>query len=67
MTDRLPPAPETLRAVQSVDPDASPDAVARYMAEIAEVEAALARVDVEHQPLPSGYSPRWTTREESGS
>lgn len=67
MTDRLPAARETLRAVQSVDSDASAEAVARYMAEIAEVETALARVDVEHQPLLSGYSPLWTTREEKGS
>lgn len=64
MTDKAEPVPEVVRAVQAVDPSASPDAVARYMAEIAEVASALTRVDVSEQPLPSGYSPEWPTQEE---
>jgi hypothetical protein len=67
MTGMAEPVPEVVRAVQAVDPSASPEAVARYMAEIAEMASELMRVDVDEQPLASGYSPEWLGQEERGS
>ena len=50
---------DALEAVRALDPTATDEAVARFLAEIAEAESALAAIDPGLDAFPGGFSPAW--------
>ena len=50
---------DALEAVRTLDPSATDEAVARFLAEIGEAESALAAVDPGLNAFPGGFSPAW--------
>jgi hypothetical protein len=50
-----------LATVQRLDPSVTEEAVARFVQEIAEAQAALARLDLEGAPLEVGFSAAWSS------
>jgi hypothetical protein len=50
---------DALRRVGKIDPGCMREAVARYLAEIAEMARHLDRLDLETVPAPVLFSPAW--------
>lgn len=53
------------RHVKAIDPEATHEAVARYVREIAEMADALRAADIDRVPASSDFSPAWEGGEAS--
>jgi hypothetical protein len=53
---------DALRRSRQIDPGCMREAVARYLAEIAEMTRHLDRLDLETVPAPVLFSPAWPAR-----